>query len=433
MNSTLKIFGALILFFFLAFIFLTLSYNVHAQTIELSDDDQAQVEFIKSIDDRILYSEEITKPIIDEKTLKRTGSQDVVNYTYLGNEVDKNITFFKDGDNYSNVEVVNSNTIKEYFKPRYFKNNNGQVQEVFTERTSPTIWNTTKIPTTAEKILSLWNVPVCLADSATSSLNDETMIDSSTPTTNNSTQDVVACHSYGGAGGSNHALFNFTLPSGSGTITDVKLYLYKVGGGTTALQYDLHKIKRTDLSIAQTTWNIYKTGSNWDTAGATGANDYDSTIIDTGNASQSLNSWTNYVLMGTGADNSLTLAWEDTVSVMIKPNSYPGDSNYTQWASSEATDSSKHPYLEITFTAEEEETATTTIDLFPCEIPDNDDIAIITGCKNIYNGTTSSSTITGVEYFYYDIPAILYIFIFSVLTISLYIISLTYSIMRKKK
>ena len=39
---------------------------------------------------------------------------------------------------------------------------------------------------------------------------------------------------------------------------------------------------KRDWVEAQVTWNIYSTGNSWQTAGATGANDYDSSAVGSG-------------------------------------------------------------------------------------------------------------------------------------------------------
>lgn len=65
--------------------------------------------------------------------------------------------------------------------------------------------------------------------------------------------------------------------------------------------------------------------------------------------------------------------------------------------------------LDIDFTPPPDNT------MLNCTPPANDDISIITGCKNIYASTTSSSTITGIETFSYYSPAILLLYIFIII------------------
>lgn len=76
-------------------------------------------------------------------------------------------------------------------------------------------------------------------------------------------------------------------------------------------------------------------------------------------------------------------------------------------------------------------TATTTSDLFPCEVPENTLIQRITGCKNIY-GTLSTSSPEQVEYFYFDIPMALLIFVYLLIGLGLSIVFIFIFINKKK-
>jgi hypothetical protein len=174
---------------------------------------------------------------------------------------------------------------------------------------------------------------------------------SSLQNTNFSTETDIQAGSYA-TNNLTHLLIKWTMPSGTGTITDVKLCLYKSGLHATANRpLGLHKIKRTDANISQMTWNIYKTSTNWQTAGATGADDYESTVISSTNVNVSNNSWVTLGVMGPTATNSLTLDWSDVVMLMLKPTTTGNDSDLAQYRSKEyTTDTTKRPYLEITYT-----------------------------------------------------------------------------------
>lgn len=189
---------------------------------------------------------------------------------------------------------------------------------------------------------------------ATTSLSGDTSNHSyaSLQNTNFSTDTEFSAGSYA-TNNLDHAMVSFTLPSGSGTISDVKLFLYKYGLNATANRIlNLHKILRTDAVIAQMTWIIYKTGSNWTTAGALGdGTDYDSTVIDTSNVNVANNSWAELGIMGATADNSLTLTWGESAILMLKPATTGNDSDLAQYRSTEYTvDTTKRPYIEITYT-----------------------------------------------------------------------------------
>lgn len=70
-----------------------------------------------------------------------------------------------------------------------------------------------------------------------------------------------------------------SIPSGA-IVTDVTFRIYNSGGDLTNNNrtFDVFRLKR-DWVENQATWNIYSTGNSWQTAGALGANDYDSTSI----------------------------------------------------------------------------------------------------------------------------------------------------------
>jgi len=141
-------------------VYLVLTLNVHAQ--ELSMEEATEVELIKLRASDILYSEEKTQPILDG--FEVIGSQDLVNYSYLGNEIDQSRAVFKDDNEYSNIENLGNNQYRIYAEPQFYKNTNGQVQEIIHDVVSKQVWDTTKIKTTVEKIQSLLKTPYVLAD-----------------------------------------------------------------------------------------------------------------------------------------------------------------------------------------------------------------------------------------------------------------------------
>lgn len=87
---------------------------------------------------------------------------------------------------------------------------------------------------------------------------------------------------------------------------------------------------------------------------------------------------------------------------------------------------------DMAFTCEvaPEPTATTTVDLYPCELPENTVLQRVTGCVNIYDDT-SSTTPVSVLYYYFDFPFLLWIFIFLMIILGLLIIYF-YIYVRKK-
>ena len=106
----------------------------------------------------------------------------------------------------------------------------------------------------------------------------DSYIISSSPNTNG---DGSNLHIGESSGGLRRTLIQFNLssiPAGS-TINSATLslyfYDYTVGGNRTIKVYRLKRVWVEN----QVTWNEYATGSAWQTAGALGANDYDSTEV----------------------------------------------------------------------------------------------------------------------------------------------------------
>ena len=196
----------------------------------------------------------------------------------------------------------------------------------------------TKIKTENKKTVKAWD------DTDTSSTNNaDTFVRQQTPTTNLGTNTVVTI--YNASGLRYNAFFRFTMSAGSGSISDVKLYLYNVELGA-SLSADVQEMTTTDWVENQATYNIYKTGSNWTTSGG----DFSATIIDT-TAVTSTSAWYNWVLMGTGATNPLTLDWSDVINIALRV--IAGDtsgSQYANFATKEYATSGFRPYLEITYT-----------------------------------------------------------------------------------
>jgi hypothetical protein len=83
---------------------------------------------------------------------------------------------------------------------------------------------------------------------------------------------VKVYSSFGTASG----IVKFSIPSYVGKVFS----LFLKAKLTRGMAYDvsLKKIKRPDVEMSEVTWNSYKTGSNWQTAGALGADDIGSTI-----------------------------------------------------------------------------------------------------------------------------------------------------------
>jgi len=111
----------------------------------------------------------------------------------------------------------------------------------------------------------------------------DNQLQSNAATTNNST--LTALLLYNANNATLRPIMSFDVSGFVGEVTDInsaKLYLYyystyvndPVGKGVTA-----YKIRRNDWVESESTWNIYKTGSSWGTAGASNTtNDIDTTL-----------------------------------------------------------------------------------------------------------------------------------------------------------
>lgn len=105
--------------------------------------------------------------------------------------------------------------------------------------------------------------------------NNACQIRSAEPTTNfiDNTQLPL------GSGNNGIGVFDFSALPSRAIITTVRLILYISPGTPDTGTYTLtvNRVLRDDLNINQVTWNSYKTGRSWQTAGASGANDITST------------------------------------------------------------------------------------------------------------------------------------------------------------
>lgn len=82
-----------------------------------------------------------------------------------------------------------------------------------------------------------------------------------------------------GSGNNGIGVFDFSALPNRAIITTARLILYisPSAGATGTYTLTVDRVLRDDININQVTWNSYKTGSSWQTAGASGANDITST------------------------------------------------------------------------------------------------------------------------------------------------------------
>jgi len=141
-------------------------------------------------------------------------------------------------------------------------------------------------------------------------------------------------------------LIRFTLPAGSGTISQISLFMYCYdNSGGAAGTVNVHQLTQASNFVeSEFTWNIWKTGSSWATPGG----DFNATIVH--HVTNGAIGWHEWILRGAGADNSInTLTWEDTgtdCDFLLKQI----NENLQYWAYrvKENAEAEK-PYLEITY------------------------------------------------------------------------------------
>lgn len=149
-------------------------------------------------------------------------------------------------------------------------------------------------------------------------------------------------------GNKRRGIIQMTLPSGSGAISAIKFYLYCVAGDGTGLDINVYELtNHTNWGEATSNWNTYDGSNAWTGGGAEG--DYGS-VVDSATIS-STGAWYNWVLVGTGSTNPMTLTWSSVVNLLIRfANEALG--NYLDFPTKEYTDdTAKRPYIEITYSS----------------------------------------------------------------------------------
>jgi len=184
------------------------------------------------------------------------------------------------------------------------------------------------------------------AVNATGTLDFDTWINESSVNTNYESSDYYYCGT--SVNGENPCMIKFTVPEINGEIDTsiINIYTYEgYGNGTKNL--NLHKILRTDTNGDQVTWNIYKTGSNWTTAGAQGnTTDYDNTVLDSIPLNASVNAWKSFDNIGT-IESGTSYIWILMASDLSSTN------HQFVFRSSEYVTASFRPYLYLEYTATE--------------------------------------------------------------------------------
>lgn len=181
-----------------------------------------------------------------------------------------------------------------------------------------------------------------MAIDTSSTNNKDTWVSSINTTTNFGTDTTINCDARSSV--KRWAFFNFTLPSGSGTITKVTFYGYYLGPASTyGLNVAVNEMTRTNWTETGATWNTYDGTNNWTTTGG----DFSSTVIHEHTVGAAAG-WESWDLMGGSATNPLTLNWGDDVNFRLGYTTQ--GATYESFSMSTAEAGSNNPYLEITYT-----------------------------------------------------------------------------------
>lgn len=188
---------------------------------------------------------------------------------------------------------------------------------------------------------------VANASTATTSLSKATYLFGSNPTTayNDGQPRYV-----GAITGQLNSPLSFTLPAGSGTISKITLFLYVAERGGSAFTVNLHQNLHSDWSQAQATYNAYKTGSNWTTAGGGSGTDYNATVVEA-TSTPALGVWSYFDMQGGAADNPLSLTWGNSWDGWLRSTGITGTRYIGYKSGTDCAAANQCGYIEITYTA----------------------------------------------------------------------------------
>lgn len=137
---------------------------------------------------------------------------------------------------------------------------------------------------------------------------------------------------------------DWTLPAGSGVISKIELFLYYYSDeGLAGDDIQIHELTQS-FTEPGITWNRYDGVHDWATRGG----NYSATVIDKVTVPNAPN-WIDFVLQGAGADNPLSLDWEDNFDLLARATDEVTVA-YGIIRSKEWTTPSQRPYLLITYT-----------------------------------------------------------------------------------
>src|SRR3990167_8194110 len=181
-----------------------------------------------------------------------------------------------------------------------------------------------------------------LTDTGSTNNKDTKLRDGTSADTNFGSDITVQVGQWGGE--KLRIIFDWTLSSGSGDISEVNLNVYDNGGSGGTVTTDIHELTQV-FTEAGVTWNKYDGTNNWATAGG----DYSATIVDTVDAPNGTSAYITWYLTGVSATNPISgLTWGSTVDLLIK-QSTDTNGRYTSFAMKETDGTNQDPYLQITY------------------------------------------------------------------------------------
>lgn len=180
----------------------------------------------------------------------------------------------------------------------------------------------------------------------------DTFINAAGATVNYNTNTAIYVGEHNAATANCRGLIQFPgLTSGdipsSATVSSAKLYL-KIWEDYSSNARTLRVFRsKRDVVITQVTWNIWKTGSNWATAGGFGADDCEQTDIGSISltASETVNTWKEISLTPSAIREIINGTWT-TPALLIKMDTEDND-RYNYYSSNH--DAANRPYLVVEY------------------------------------------------------------------------------------
>lgn len=404
---------SLFILFSTCFIVLIIALNVNAQ--EFTQDEAKEIELLKLKTGDLLDSAEV--------------APEVIAYSYAGAEVELGSQIlFKNDSKYSNIKKITDNKYQFFSGDAFYRDDNNFVKEIEFATTTLEIWEKANVETLTQKISKLLKTPYVLADSFFASLDGfmpdgqstwnatrgnavSLNVDVTTTCANSMASDQGATkYVY-----RTFTLFNTAALPDDAIISSAKFYFYPnladcgaiVNADTSSMQLTpFYPVNPASIVVAD-------------------FNNFTDDVLGT----KTLSTITYDVYNIITLSNLGYISATGTTAFFVRnsrdvANLAPTGNNINNFYNSRQTGTNKDEFLEIEFTLPASPAATTTP--LNCLMPTNYDISVITGCHIVYSATTSTSTMatSSITIDYYYSPFLLYLFVLSLLAVSLYIISL---------